>query len=194
MRVKVEYFLSSKLMNERLSLFSMLLIHFLVEVGEVLSFLPIVIMRNGVARRRKRKMKEPLTEELLEELLNSSDPKKFADKYDIESKTLSEYLQQLLDEKELKRPDVIKRASINDTFGYEIFIGKKNPSRDYVLRIAFSMGLNLRETNRILKLSHANELYVKNRRDAIIIFCLDKGYSLQKTDEELYRFNEQTIC
>lgn len=147
-----------------------------------------------MARRRKRKMKEPLTEELLEELLNSSDPKKFADKYDIESKTLSEYLQQLLDEKELRRPDVIKRASINDTFGYEIFMGKKNPSRDYVLRIAFAMSLNLRETNRMLKLSHANELYVKNRRDAIIVFCLDKGHSLQKTDEELYRFNEQTIC
>ena len=38
-----------------------------------------------------------------------------------------------------------------------------------------------------------NELYCKNRRDAIIIFALSHGYTLQKTEEELYRFGEETI-
>ena len=30
-------------------------------------------------------------------------------------------------------------------------------------------------------------------RDAIIIFCLDHGYTLMRTDEELFRFGEETI-
>ena len=39
----------------------------------------------------------------------------------------------------------------------------------------------------------ANELYCKNRRDAIVIFAISHGYTLQKTEEELYRFGEATI-
>lgn len=54
--------------------------------------------------------------------------------------------------------------------------------------------MNLRETDRLLQAAGANELYCKNKRDAIIIFAVQKGYSLQKTDEELYRFGEETIC
>ena len=56
------------------------------------------------------------------------------------------------------------------------------------------MKLTLKEADRLLQAAGVNELYCKNRRDAIIIFCLDRGYDLQKTDEELYRFGEDTIC
>ena len=84
-------------------------------------------------------------------------------------------------------------SGINETFGYQIFMGQRGASRDKILQLAFAMNLTLRECNRLLKLSGANELYCKNKRDAIIIFCLDKGYTLQKTDDELYRFGEETI-
>lgn len=39
-----------------------------------------------------------------------------------------------------------------------------------------------------------SSLYSKDRRDAIIIFCIDRGCSLQKVNEELYRFGEETVC
>ena len=139
-------------------------------------------------------MREPLTEELLKELLDSPNPVEFAERHGIAAPSLSEYLQQLLDEKGLKRSKVVRQAGINDTFGYQIFKGQRNPSRNKVLQLAFAMGLTLREANRLLKSAGANELYCKNRRDAIIIFCLDKGRSLQQTEEELYRFGEETLC
>lgn len=145
-------------------------------------------------KRRKRRVKEPLTEELLEELLDAPDPAAFADAHRITSRSLPEYLQQLLDEKGLVRVDVIHAASLNETFGYQIFKGQRNPSRDKVLQLAFAMKLTLKEANRLLQAAGVNELYCKNRRDAIIIFCLDRGYSLQRADEELYRFGEETIC
>lgn len=139
-------------------------------------------------------MKEPLTEELLDELLASPSAVSFTAKHRIKERTLSSYLQFLLEEKGLVRAQVIRAAGLNETFGYQIFTGARKPGRNKVLQLAFAMQLDLRETNRLLKASGANELYCKNRRDAIIIFCLEKGFSLHKTDEELYRFKEETIA
>ena len=139
-------------------------------------------------------MEEPLTEELLSELLDAPDPFTFISEHDIKTQTLSRYLRQLLEDKGLKRVDVIHEAGLNETYGYEIFIGeKKNPSRDKLIALAFAMRLTLLEANRLLKIGGLNELYCKNRRDAIIIFCLSHGYSLSKTEDELYRFKEDTI-
>lgn len=139
-------------------------------------------------------MAERLTEELLDELLSTSDLEGYLERYEPGRRTLSEYLNQLLAEKGLERSRVVRMANLNDTFGYQIFQGTRNPSRDKVLQIAFAMALSLRETNRALTAAGVSELYCKDRRDAIIIFCLDRGCSLQKVNEELYRFGERTIC
>ena len=144
-------------------------------------------------KKRKRRVKEPLTDELLQELLDAPDPVKFASKHRITRRGLPAYLQQLLDEKGLDRPKVVKAAGLNPTYGYEIFTGGKRPSRDKLLQIVFAMGCTLQEANRVLQAGGHNELYCKNRRDAIIIFCLDHGQSLLRTDEELYRFGEEPI-
>lgn len=138
-------------------------------------------------------MKEPLTNELLDELRASPDPVEFTDKHKITQRNLPDYLQQLLEEKGLSRPRVVAEAGLNPTYGYDIFTGKKRPSREKVLPLAFAMNCTLQEANRILQAAGVNELYVKNRRDAIIIFCLDHGYTLMKTNEELFRFGEEPI-
>lgn len=139
-------------------------------------------------------MKEPLTEDLLEELLCAPDPVKFASEHELKGRNLPAYLQQLLEEKDLVRAEVVRQAGLNPTFGYQIFVGQRKPSRNKLLQIAFAMHCTLRETNRILKLGGHNELYCKNRRDAIIIFCISHGESLQTTEEQLYEFGEDTIA
>lgn len=139
-------------------------------------------------------MKEPLTDELLQELLDAPNPKSFTDRHRLKKRTLAEYLQQLLDERGLKQAAVVKAANINETFGYQIFTGERGAGRNKILQLAFAMKLPLKETNRLLQAAGANELYCKNRRDAIIIFCLTHSASLQDTNEELYGFGEETIC
>lgn len=136
---------------------------------------------------------EPLTEELLCELLSASSPIAYTEAHAITHRSLVEYLNQLLVQKGLKRVDVVHAAGINDTFGYQIFVGQRNPSRDKILQLAFALGCTLLETNRLLKAARLSELYCKDRRDAIIIFCIDRGLSLTQADEELYRFGEQTL-
>ena len=139
-------------------------------------------------------MKEPLTEELLEQLLASDDPVAFASSNKIDTRSLPDYLNQLLEEKGLARASVVRDAGLNDTYGYQIFMGQRSPSRNKLLQILFAMKCSLKEANRALQSAGLSALYCKVRRDAIIIFCLDRGYSLLKTDQELYRFGEETIC
>lgn len=139
-------------------------------------------------------MSEPLTEEFLEELVDAPSIDEFLDAHDLKRRTLAEYLNEMLEKKGLRRSRVIRMADLNETFGYQIFKGERNPSRDKVLQICFAMALTLRETNRALEAAGVSSLYSKDRRDAIIIFCIDRGCGLQKVNEELYRFGEPTIC
>lgn len=139
-------------------------------------------------------MAEALTEELLDELRDAPSIDSYVDGRQLSAPSLSEYLCGLLEEKGLRRAQVVHRADLNETFGYQIFTGARKPSRDKVLQIAFAMALTVRETNRALRAADAGALNPKSRRDAIVIFCLDRGCSLQKVNEELYRFGEKTVC
>lgn len=136
---------------------------------------------------------ERLTEEVLQELLDAPSLDEFIDAHEFSAVTLPEFLERMLEKKGLKRSRVVRMADLNETFGYQIFTGARNPSRDKVLQIAFAMALSLRETNRALMAAGASSLDPKCRRDAIIIFCIDQGCSLQKVNEELYRLGEDTV-
>ena len=100
-------------------------------------------------------MKEPLTEELLGELLEAPDPAAFIDAHPAADRTLSGYLNELLAQKGLERADVIHAADLNETYGYQIFMGQRKPSRNKVLQIVFALGLDLREANSCLDKIHS---------------------------------------
>ena len=109
------------------------------------------------------------------------------------SQTLSNYLAQLLAEKGLSRAKVIEQANLARAYGYQIFQGEKQPSRDKLLAIAFAMHLSLDECNRMLTLAHANILYSKNRRDAILIYGLSKGISIYEVNDLLLSVEEEAL-
>ena len=138
-------------------------------------------------------MEEPLTEDMLAELLGAPDPRAFVKKPEVGERSLSAYLNELLEAKGLKRAAVVRAADLNETFGYQVFTGARKASRDNLIKLAFALNCTLREANRLLKAGGANELYCKNRRDAIIIFSLTHGATLQQAEEDLYRFGEATL-
>ena len=144
-------------------------------------------------RRRKRRVKEPLTNELLDELLASSDPAEFARKHKITHRSLPDYLQQLLDEKGLKRSDVVREAGLDATYGYNIFMGTRSPSREKLLPLLFTMKCTLQEANRILRAAGHSELYVKDRRDAIIIYGILHQQNMYTVNDELFEAGEETL-
>lgn len=139
-------------------------------------------------------MEEPLTEELLNELISSQDPAAYLGQHRPVQRDLASYLQELLESKGLERKDVVNESQINYTYGYQLFTGRrKNPSRDMVLQIAFAMHLTLRETDRLLQVAGVSRLYCKERRDAIVVFCLSRGLSLSETNETLFAYGERIL-
>ena len=78
-------------------------------------------------------MAEPLTEELLDELLEAPSIDSYLSEHRPTGRSLAEYLNELLEAKRLKRSQVVRMANLNETFGYQIFTGARNPGRDKVL-------------------------------------------------------------
>lgn len=107
--------------------------------------------------------------------------------------TLCDCLRELLNEKGLTRAQVIAASDVNETFGYQIFKGARRASRDKLLQLCFGMGATVREADRVLRAGDVGRLYARDRRDAVVIFCLNRGYSLMAVDEELYRRGMRTI-
>lgn len=135
-----------------------------------------------------------LTEEYLNIIVSSDNPKAFLKENLEESKDLGAFLTTKLDEKKLKKATVIHDAQIGETYGYQIFSGSRSkPDRNYILALCIAMGLSLRDIRRALCLGNVGDLYAKNRRDAIIIYCVNKSYTLTQANEELYKHGEETI-
>ena len=80
--------------------------------------------------------RERLTEELLHELLDAPTVDSFLGSHELPDISLSDYLQQLLEEKHLERVRVVRMADLNETFGYQIFTGQRHPRRRYAAGVA----------------------------------------------------------
>ena len=93
---------------------------------------------------------------------------------EMDTQKVPDLLLSLLEKYEEKQKDVIKRSLIPATYAYQIFEGRKNCGRDKLLRIALAFPLSIADTNRLLSIGGFNDLYVRNKRDAIVLYCLEK--------------------
>jgi len=86
--------------------------------------------------------------------------------------TFTEYLEMLCQEQNMVREHVIGRAGIERGFGHQLFRGSRKPSRDNVLRLAFGFGLDVQETQALLRAARRTPLYPRIKRDAAILYGL----------------------
>lgn len=137
---------------------------------------------------------ERLTEDLLERLLEASSPEAYLDTEGIEgNREFVDYLFERLGERGGKRAAVVRESGLNPTVVYDIFQGKSRPGRDHAIMLAFGLHCDLRQTQRLLRLAGVSELWCKQRRDAILIWCIDRGYTREQADDELFRLGEKTL-
>ena len=111
----------------------------------------------------------------------------------MEVPALTEYLRQLCEARGLVPERVIRAASIDRTYGHQIFNGTRRPSRDKVLQLAFGLGAEVEETQRLLRLADRSPLYPKLRRDAIVLHGILHGFSLNEINDKLFVENEKTL-
>lgn len=132
---------------------------------------------------------------LQEELRKSDSLQKFEKENNSElcAKSVADYLNELLIKYDAHKPQIAKRADFDEGYIYQIFSGKRKPSRDKLIRIAFGFPLTLEEAQRLLRLGGCGELYVRRKRDAYLMFALEKGYDVLQTNDLLYDKGEDII-
>ncbi len=134
-----------------------------------------------------------------DELMNELKSEKNIGKFTIENektfmdKPLTEYLEFLLQKYNMKKADVIKRASLAAVYGYQIFDGKKEPKRDKVIQLAFGFGLTLEETQRLLKCAGHSELYPKVKRDVLFIYAINNRLNKEEVEQLLFQMGENSL-
>lgn len=112
---------------------------------------------------------------------------------DIIELTLSEYLSQMLEQYGLNKRDVISRAEIDTTYGYQIFQGKRRPSRNVLFLLAFGMSLTVDETKRLLYYGNAGTLYPRVKRDAYLMYALHNGFTVMQANQFLNDHGEKML-
>ena len=60
--------------------------------------------------------------------------------------------------------------------------------------LCFGLSATLEETQELLKHNGLAQLYVRNRRDAILIYGLSHGMELAEINDKLFAEDEPTLC
>lgn len=133
------------------------------------------------------KIKDKSTEELENEIktCGSSDEYIIRNSDYLLKQSVSEALNDALYKTDISISQVVKRSGLTRSHVYHIFGGKRMPSRDKLIAIAFGLGLDCDETNALLKKCRFAQLYSKDMRDAVIIFSLTHGRDIDETNLDL---------
>lgn len=85
------------------------------------------------------------------------------------------YMNDMIKKKKLKKQDVFVNADINFGYGYKLLTQEKTTKRrDVILRICYGAFFTIEETQQALRLYNMNKLYARDKRDALIMACLNE--------------------
>ncbi len=125
-------------------------------------------------------MKEPITKDVLEGLNKAIKEGKAIEYLDktvsnIPEGNLSSFFNGYLAEHpEKSLPEIVKDSCLDRNYAYQIIDGKKNKvGRDRIIALCFAARMNLNDTNRALRFSNNQELYIKNNRDGAIMVAIN---------------------
>ena len=104
-----------------------------------------------------------------------------------------EYITDLQQKKGESAGRIIRRGQLEKSYGYQLFKGTRNPSRDTCIQLAFGFEMDVEEAQRLLRVADKSTLYPRVLRDAAIIYSLHNGISLTDTDMVLEKLGVSVL-
>ena len=137
-------------------------------------------------QKNKNKKIDKVLLDIDENLINETEDNK---------KNFSYYLRDKAKSRGLKQKDVSYLAGFSIKYGEKVFMGSSIPSRDAVIRLAFVLKLSIKETNRALRYAKRQPLYIKYKRDAVIMMLLneEKTYQVYEINDKLEQLGLKTL-
>lgn len=135
------------------------------------------------------------TDELVHELRNATNILDYLEKNteEMQLESFSTYLNQWLDLKHCSKADVVRGSNLTKAYVYQIFQGRKYPSRDKVIALAFGLGLTVEESQTLLKQAGYRELYPRDPRDTLLLFSIEHKKDIISTNELLFDHNIEVL-
>jgi DNA-binding phage protein len=106
---------------------------------------------------------------------------------------LSRYLKVLIEKKGYTKAQVIRDSGINRRFFFDILSDKRKPTRNYVLRILFALEITLKNMQWLLRATGYAQLYARDRRDSVIIYCINHHNSIKECNAMLKKISLEEI-
>lgn len=107
--------------------------------------------------------------------------------------TFTELLSYYLTDKGYSKSQVLKEAFIDPNYGYQIFNGRRNPTRNKIIQLGLAMHLSLKEMQLLLLSGSEGQLYIRNRRDAIILYAIENHLNVMTLEELLINNGEMPL-
>lgn len=136
------------------------------------------------------------TKDLMEELSGQDTD---LDRYFEENPTsfinvdIKEFWKKAVDTPSKTKSDIINKADMSYCYFYDVINGRKIPSKDKIIRIALAMNLSLDDCQEALRISGKSALYPRIKRDSILIYAINKGYSIYQTNDLLAEHGEEML-
>jgi len=127
------------------------------------------------------------TKDLLEELKNKKSLTEIFDenKAMFSNMSIGEYISAEISRRNFTKARIIKASGINKRFFFDILGGKKSPNRRYIIRIFLALQLDLNDVQWYLRATDYPQLYARNKRDAVIIYCINHKLSVDACNKML---------
>lgn len=132
------------------------------------------------------------TEELLN-LLQDIDIEEFKKTDSFSDVSISAYLNELLKQHNITAKDIIIRLNMERSYTYQILKGRRQPTRNFIIRIALLCQLSVAETQKLLTVGNRPILYPRNRFDAAVLYCLQHQLSEEELNELLKDIGEDSL-
>jgi len=130
------------------------------------------------------------TNTLMKRLFKASDLDAYMQGNDgyLQAPDFSALLKRYCEQREMLPAHVIEQSQIERTYGHQLFNGTRRPSRDKVLQLALGLGLSVDETQRLLRAAGKSQLYPRLKRDAVILYGLQKRLPFLAVQESLTKY------
>lgn len=141
-------------------------------------------------------MRKKSTQDLMTELQNSEcDIETYlsSNESDFVFADVKQFWENAVKKSGLSKSNIINRADFSYCYFYDVINGRKLPGRDKILRLVLSMHMSVEDCQQALWLCGKSALYPRVKRDSVLLYAINNGYSVYQTNELLHRNGEENL-
>lgn len=133
------------------------------------------------------------TRELMNQIKNAQREEFIDSLREDESMEVSDLMKEILKRRNIEIKRAIDLMVLEPSYGYQIFNGRRKPTRVILLRFAIIFELTIDETQQLLKIGRKQELYPRIRFDMTIIYGIEHHYSIEEVEDLLQEVGEKSL-